>query len=309
MKVLIIDSHKGVKHTIPQNMHWQNAKILADAFNADLIWSYPTVNDDIKTGYDVIIFVHASHYAYTDYEWITKNPNAELYYVTNEYNLGEPRTLWMAAKEGRKYNVIANHPHEASKVVMKYVKEWYNVNLNALIFNPSPVLENPFFNFERQGAIYYGSFRKDRAPYFTKYLDENIILSTHSKNVPKFRDIGVRSTAINRIDWKRGLGDYKHSLYIEDVKTHTHYNHLANRFYEALNDGCTPIFGEECRRTVELSGYDIPDEYFINSSEQLKDKSCLDPKEQWFEMALYEKNTTLKQIRSIIRKEICVTPK
>lgn len=302
MKILIIDSHKGTEKGIPQNMHWQNSKILADYFNADLIWSYPNVNENIKQGYDIIIFVHASHYAYTDYKWLQESPDAKLFYITNEYNLGEPRTLWLAAKEGRKYEVIANHPHEASKVVMKYVNEWHNLNINALVYSPKKRVEEiSLFNPARSGCIYYGSFRKDRSAYFKKYLDENVLLSTHSKNIDKFRNAGAASQIGSRIDWeKQGLFPYKQTLYIEDEKTHTYYNYLANRFYEALNYGCTPIFSNECRKTVELSGYKITDEYFISSSKELIHKEYLTCLQEWHDMASEEKQDALSQISKII---------
>ena len=39
MKILIIDSHKGSNGVSPQNMHWQNAKLLSEYLKADLIWS------------------------------------------------------------------------------------------------------------------------------------------------------------------------------------------------------------------------------------------------------------------------------
>jgi hypothetical protein len=94
MKFLIIDSHKGSLKE-PQNLHWLNAKKIKDFLNqegheVDLIWSYPTVNDQIKSGYDRIIFNHASHYSYVDYAWLKASPEAKLFHITNEYNLGEP---------------------------------------------------------------------------------------------------------------------------------------------------------------------------------------------------------------------------
>jgi hypothetical protein len=303
MNILIIDSHKGSPNNIPQNMHWQNSKILSDYLGADLIWSYPNVNDKIKSNYDIIIFVHASHYSYTDYKWLENSPNAKLYYITNEYNLGEPRTLWMSAKTGRKYDVIANHPHIASKVVMKYVNNWHILNINSLIYDPKKEEKNGnIFNPERQGCIYYGSFRKDRSIYFKKYLNKNVLLSTHSKNINKFMDCGVTSKIEKRIDWfKEGLFPHKYSLYIEDEKTHTNYNFLANRFYEALNYECVPLFSKECMRTVELSGYDISDEYFINSSSEIQNKKDLFCKTDWHKRASKEKNETLSKLKEIIR--------
>ncbi len=302
MKILIIDSHKGTDNGIPQNMHWQNSKILADYFNADLIWSYPNVNENIKSGYDIIIFVHASHYAYTDYKWIQESPNARLFYITNEYNLGEPRTLWMAAKEGRKYDVIANHPYQASKVVMKYVNDWHILNLNSLIYSPkTQAKQQGLFDEQRNGCVYYGSFRKDRSLYFKKYLDENVLLSTHSKNIDKFRAVGATSIIGKRIDWaKDGLFPFKQTIYLEDEKTHIFYNYLANRFYEALNYGCTPIFSNECRNTIELSGYNIPEQYFIENSVELKNKLELNCLDEWHLKARAEKEQAIVDVKKIL---------
>lgn len=309
MKILIIDSHKGGEISIPQNLHWQNANILAQHLGADLIWSYPTVNDNIKSGYDVIIFVHASPYAYTDYEWLQKSPDAKLYMITNEYNLGEPRTLWMAAKDGRKYTVLANHPPEPSKLVKKYIDDWKFMNLNTLIYNPILNIVPPMewlFQPEKSGCVYYGSFRKDRSEYFTKYLTSDVVLSTHSKNVEKFRNVGANSLVIPRIAWAPkgvGISEFEQSLYIEDKKTHIHYNHLANRFYEALNYDCTPIFGVECMNTIEKSGYKISEDYIIDNANQIKDKIGLELDPEWHSIALREKKEVINNIKKIIYNE------
>lgn len=284
MRVLVIDSHKSSDNKPAQNMHWTNAKIISDAMGGDLIWSYPTVNDHIKSDYDVIIFVHASHYAYTDYKWLEQSPNAKLFYVTNEYNLGEPRTAWMAAKQaGRKYTVVANHPQKISKVVGKYVDDWIQLNLNSLVYNPDtqPTVDDTqtsLFDSEGKsdGVVYYGSFRKGRIEYFKKYLNRGVTLSTHHSNHNKFRDLGVEPKFVPRIDWfGAGLSPYKASLYIEDELTHNNYNYLANRFYEALNYNCTPLFDVSCDRTVALSGYPVPEDYFVDSGGEVLSKSQL----------------------------------
>lgn len=309
MKILIIDSHKGLKNSIPQNLHWQNSKILADYLGADLIWSYPTVNDDIKGGYDIIILVHASPYAYTDYKWLEASPNAELFYITNEYNLGEPRTLWMALKAGRKYTVIANHPPEPSKIVMKYVKDWRIVNLNALIYNPiskKEITETSLFKIPRDKCVYYGSFRKDRSKYFTKYLTTDVVLSTHSKNIDKFKSVGATSPIVPRIDWYpkgEGISNYALSLYIEDEKTHIHYNHLANRFYEALNYNCTPIFSVECMETINKSEYIIDSSFIISDPSEIKKKIGLYIPASWHWIAREEKIRVFNEIEKIIKNK------
>lgn len=303
-KILIINSHKSSNNKPQNNLHWLNAKQIADYCNADLIWSYPTVNDDIKKDYDTIIFIHASMYSYTDYKWLEESPNANLFYITNEYNLGEPRTLWLAVKAGRRYRVIANHPSNASKVVQKYVDSWETVNLNSLCVNENTYPLNRSKDKDLNKILYYGSYREGRYRYFQKYFNfENIVVSSHKKNHKKFHDLEITPKFVSRIAWdKTGLGEYGVSLYIEDEKTHTHYNYLANRFYEALNYGVVTLFDASCLTTIEKSGYDIGYEYIVDSVSELEEKLRDLPKfkEKWVEQAVLEKESCLKQIAEII---------
>jgi hypothetical protein len=305
MKFLIIDSHKGSLKE-PQNLHWLNAKQIKDflielGHEVDLVWSYPTVNEEIKSGYDRIIFNHASHYSYVDYAWLQASPDAKLFHITNEYNLGEPRALWMALKNGRRYEVIANHSPDISKIVQKYVDSWHFTNLNALIFNP--ILPNK----QKKDCVYYGSFRKDRETSFRKYLKGNVVISTHQKNRDKFQSIGVNGPFIDRINWsKDGLMDYKTSLYIEDEITHENYNCLANRFYECLNYNVLPLFDASCKNTISLSGYDVPDYFIINNESSVKELTENTPVsyqcylQRWKEKAAREKRNILTNISSIV---------
>ena len=314
MKILLIDSHKGTTESA-QNLHWLNAERLKIYFESvghdvNFIWSYPSVNDNIDDGYDCIIFNHTSRYSYISDEWITKNPNAKLWYITNEYNLGEPLVLWSLVKNsGRKYNVIANHPADASKVVQKYVDNWHIVNLNALITQNIPYTdEHSFFTVERKNCLYYGSFRKDRQKYFKKYLsDGKILISTHAKNRHKFSDIGVTGPFVDRINWEsQGLSLYKTSLYIEDEKTHKYYNFLANRFYEALNYNVFPLFDASCKESLVKSGYEIPPYAMVDSTDDVLYITENLPTEHlsvinsWRNAALLEKQTVFEQINKLV---------
>jgi hypothetical protein len=311
MKILIIDSHKSNDNTDQQNLHWKNAKILSKELNADLIWSYPTVNDHIVTGYNVIIFNHTSRYSYIATEWITENPNAEIYYITNEYNLGEPLVLWQIAKAGRHYNVISNHDSSISKVVKKYVKEWHILNLNALVYEPYTRINNSLVDeFEKTNIIYYGSFRKGRISSYKKYLKDKLILSTHSSNLPKFREIGCYPFIGKRVEWPNegiGLDNYKFSFYMEDDINHNNYNHLANRFYEALNHNVLTLFDTDCRKNLLLSGYDIPEELIVDGYDDLmKQVNSIDNDfinttlEHWKTKAAIEKTSVLATIKQIL---------
>jgi len=255
--ILIIDSHKSTYRKPCDNLHWTNAYILSQTLNADLIWSYKGVNDQIKSGYKKIIFNHSSHYSYVDYKWLEMNPDAEVYLVINDYNLGEPRALWMGIKKGLRYNAIVNHEASCSKLVKKYAKSWNIVNLNSLIFDET-IMESPCEK-KIDEAVYWGSYRRDREMYFKKYITPQTILSTHSKNAQKFLDVCKPARIVKRIDWScDGLSDYKKTLYIEDKTTNTNYSCLANRFYESINYWCMPVFTDECSNTIHMamkSGY------------------------------------------------------
>jgi len=205
----------------------------------------------------------------------------------------------MAAKAGRKYTVLANHPHRVSKVVMKYVDDWILMNLNSLVYG-----NYSFVNQGGHNCIYYGSYRDDRKEYFQKYFD-GMTVSTHLKNRPKFDALGVNPNYINRLNIQKGdLAKYGFSLYIEDKKTHTAYNYLANRFYESLNSGTICLFDESCQDTLVLSGYPIDPDLIVKSHDNMMEVIHSYSKSQPDEIhakAFVDKKTTLDQIKSIVQ--------
>lgn len=305
MKILIIDSHKGIPHSEVTNLHVRNARVISEYLGATLIASYDGADDIAQQKWDAIICNHASGYSNTDYKCIEMNPDAKLFYITNEYNLGEPQLLWMAAKKGRKYHVISNHSPEASKVVKKYVNNWNIVNLNSLIFNiVEKNNETELFATERSGVIYYGSIRLGRIKYFKKYFDSRLYVSTSKDNIPKFYKIipDMECKLIGKLKWfpRPQLESFKYSLYIEDEKTHTNYNHLANRFYESISCGVVPIFDESCKSTIDKSGYKIDDKYFCSSADELHAKKNIEINQDWLKQADLEKQNTLQKIKEII---------
>ena len=310
MNILVIDSHKSSDASDQQNLHWYNGKIISEHLNAGYIWSYPKINDSIQTNLDIIIFNHASNYSLESEAWLSLNPNAKLFYVCNDYNLGEPITLWKYAKQNElKYDVIVNHYNTKSKITKKYINNWNVVNLNSLIFNPKTyVPKNPFFEGEmcKSGFIYYGTFRKDRIDSFKKYFKGEVVLSTHSTNFKEFKALGCKFNRRDRIDWNdsSGLFEFKYSLCIEDTTTYTNYSHLPNRFYEALNYDVIPVFDIRSKNNVKLSGYNIPDYLFVDSYEELISLKSVEfdytLMEEWKQQARLEKEKTLEDIRNIV---------
>lgn len=278
MKTLIIDSHKSSDDSDQQSLHWQNARIVANHLGADLIWSYPSVNNNIKTGYDVIIFCHSSQYAFISDEWLHLNKNAKLFYMMNDYSIGEPMLLWKFAKEGRHYDVIANHDREYSaKIVKKYTDRWLTTNLNSIITN-----RDLYLNFKSEGlfgdiyrnkaCVYYGTFRRGRTESIRRLLS-GCVISTHQKNRPLFKRNGSGNNFTDRLDLNGGdLSRYMASLYIEDDATHTDYSCLANRFYEAINSRTHMLYDRRCMNTYERSGYlrYIPEQLMVENVDDIK---------------------------------------
>jgi hypothetical protein len=156
------------------------------------------------------------------------------------------------------------------------------------------------FNSTAQGTIYYGSFRKGRTNSFKKYLNGNVIVSTHPKNVDRFRNIGVMGRFIPRINWNSlGLHEFSSSLYLEDDVTHRSYNYLANRFYEALSYHIPTIFTQECANTIRMSNYHATTDLIISDPNQLAVTEPYIPL-MWYNTAELEKHETLQQIKDIV---------
>jgi len=284
--MLIIDSHNAeINEKKVFNLHLRNSLLLKEIFDADLVTLPKHLIEGKK--YNKIVFVHASKYTKSRHftEYILRQDSPELWYITNDYNLGEPNSLWSLCKKyDRQYNVIANHKPEHSKVVTsnEYIDQWHVCNLNSLCFEP---LVPPKFNqvssfFDvkddyRRDIVYFGAWRKGRNKYFRKYFDRDFPVSTSRKNVIKFTSKDINALWVDRLNWygmKDTLFDYKNSLYIEDERTHTEYSHLANRYYEALSYSLPTFFDKSCLNTIEKAKIDIPEWFIVDSLDELRFK-------------------------------------
>ena len=233
--------------------------------------------------YDIIIVSYAS--LYFDFKMFEPlfeaNKDAKVGWLTNEYNLS-PNGCFKPLMSF----VIANF--EEKKWKKKWFSKFLMVNLNTFFARErNEESEKPY------PVIYYGTFRPDRERYFKKYLRKNFILSTSEKNKRKFKEIGASCKYTGKMNWLKGketLNKFKASLYIEDEVTHDLYNHLANRFYEALYCNCALFFDVSCRNTVKKSGYPINEWWFVDGYDQLMEK-LKDPSYNERRLQFLEANT------------------
>jgi hypothetical protein len=295
MKVLIVSTVPVANNHV--TIHAKNAVViqnyLADAGVCSVIvWREDQI--DIEEQFDYIIFVSATGYfKFHKFELLMDNQRrCKVGWIANEYELFQNDFL-----KGRTDFIIANFQQEIGKKA-NTCNEWLTVNLNALAINSEVVAPKEY------DLCYYGSYRKNRIPYFKKWLQGNMILSTSKKNWHKFASLGCDCKVTTPFQWGHDatLARFKASLYIEDVVTHKHYNFLANRFYECLNCNTIPVFDSSCMSTIKRSGYYIPDYLILNDSVGMDYIACMP--DNFFtinrELARFDKETCLKQIHSFL---------
>ena len=220
----------------------------------------------IEEKFDVIIFSYASFYFdFKRYEKLVEiNDSTEFVWITNEYNLSMNSFMRKKVK-----HVIANFRNNSIDKYNNLV-----VNLNTLLFRNRNE-KTP----KKYDICYYGTHRPDRAKYFKKYLKSWFILSTSPKNHKLFKDMGCICKFTDKFHWqakKETLNQFKASLYIEDEYTHECFNHLANRFYEAITCNCALFFDRSCLSTIQKSNCDVDPFFIVDSYEEIKEK-MMDP--------------------------------
>jgi sporulation protein YlmC with PRC-barrel domain len=301
-------------------VHCRNSLILQKALGADLIEGQYKLPEILKKKYDVIICCYASPYApnIPYREILHKNPDARLIWLVNDHDLEDNQLLRYAIMDlGRTYDMICNNPRKGYRhwilgkkikdgegnVVGKlnqYIINWLTTNLNSLIMDRSSIND---YDGEKDGIIYYGTFRKWRADHFAHHLQEGVTCSSSKKHWKKFDAIDCKCSMINKLSWAKGEEDlrkYKYSLYIEDIHTHENFAFLANRYYEALMCGVVVLFDHHCKNTIEKSKYIIPDEFVIPEDSNIAEYSSTLDYKKMLEIQNQNINTTFKD------KENCI---
>ena len=238
----------------PIAVSYRNAEILAKDLDADILMSKL---DKLKhSDYDVIICPYFNRY--TDYETLKKlvKQNQNRFLLRSEYE-----GVHAIFKAFNPYSEICNFQGGQNFL-----------NTNLLISRPANKL-----TAKKYDCIYYSRYREDRMIYCKEYLHGNIYLSTHPKNHKHFYHAGCRPRLIKHIDWTEGretLNQFRYSLYMEDKYTHSVFNNLANRWYEAGFCNVVMFFDINCKNTIAKSeiAYHFDPYYYVSNHAELMQK-------------------------------------
>lgn len=153
------------------------------------------------------------------------------------------------------------------------------VNWNVLTFNDDicyPVkdgttqLKSLTDRVQPDTMIYYGSYRKDRSSYFTRYLKSPKVKTTISCPTNRFINDGYIHDNIkhaDRLEDFAQLSEYGLGLYLEDKRSHKEFHSPANRFYEMLSAGLGMVFQPESMRMMSRAGIEVGDFVLWNADE------------------------------------------
>lgn len=246
--------------------HLRIAKHLNNLIDDSVIWS---VKEDYEKNaamrFDNIVIVYSSRYGPFGAieKFIKDNYQARLFWIVNEYQ-HYPNSLFTRLFNDRGVTVVANTESEGLK--WQDFSDFEKINLNVTAYRKNAkVLPTAQKKYD---LIYYGTYRPDRIKYFEEYFQKGMVVSTSSKNAAKFRNVAPLARYIGKIDWHNGLSllrQFKCSLYIEDEYTHANFNHLADRFYEALSYDSLCLFDSNCAKNIEKSGYQVHPDCIVRS--------------------------------------------
>jgi len=291
-----IDAHVRNAHTIAKELRQRG-------WNVDLLFTEESSRLYQKK-YDLIVISYATPYPLIkDIDKIVEqNKDTTWGWLTNEYNLRPNGWAYTQFKAHRSF-VLTNF--EIGSVNYSCFDAEYSVNLNPLMFNDYPKTK------KTHNIIYYGTYRVDRANYFHKYLDEQVYLSTSSKNHKKFLHIGCTAKPIQKFSWQKpALLNFRYSLYIEDSFTHNHFNNLANRYYESLACHSVLLFDQSCLNTLEKTGIKNYEPFVIKSKHdfaKFDEKNYEDLYKiqlEWRNNIVKEQKATIEGIEKVLNTEL-----
>lgn len=304
--LLIINTSKLAKN--PTTAHARNAIVLANSLDAELVSTIEDFEHVNIDKIDTFLISGTAFYPNTaEIERVIRSVDKpKIVWLNNEYQ-HTPNSEYGRLMKDFKHNshIISNFEERFNK--FKHYSKYHFLNINTLLYNEAnEIIEKKY------DICYYGTYRPNRRLYFQKYFTDNYIhVSSSTKNLKKFNQLaGGHASWCDRFSWGLGtetLNNFKYSLYIEDEYTHEAFNNLANRFYECLNCNVVQFFDVSCKKTIEKSGIDFDDYFFVSSAKELKRKiatdnfnSSLQIQSKWNKEAALQKEEVINRIKYIL---------
>lgn len=274
LKIAIVDVKQGTKeYSNFTAVNMRNGFILEKELGADFLYTEGHLRE--KKGYDIIIFGFTSNRSDIDglKIFLSNNPFAQCFVLCGEYEQNRAMANHYAH---RPFTVIRNFVGKSELIERDrdLVLNDIFLNINLLVAR-TPNSYSP----KKNDCVYYGRWRVGRAKSLSKYSSA-IFLSTSDKNKVLFHNAGCKPISyIKPLKWdyrREQLNLFRYSLYCEDEYTHTHYNCLANRWYEAGFCNNVVFFDKDCENTIKKSEigeyYEQIKEYIVSDCDDLKTK-------------------------------------
>jgi len=243
------------------------AKFVSAQLDEPIIW-----NDDIAKGDSDVLFIIAGGMPFCGHLPALGKAvlqAKEIIYCTNDY-----KTTKLPDADTK-----AKTPFRASfrlrrKRGMNLPQRWSTiagddayVNWNALAWEP-----NFKWKYNRKYAplLYYGSWRKNRIPYFDLYFKDPPVFTVISNNSGRFEEAYPKCEHLKSLPRENGsivsaLSNFGAGLYIEDPFMHGKFQSLACRFYEMLSAGLPIIFHAPCLPMLKEAGLNVKQNMLTHS--------------------------------------------
>lgn len=256
---------------------------------------FDELEEAIKKEWKNVILLYGTYYSYKLADYIERMKFENFWWIITEYDIGlEGKILKVLKKKFIRMNVISNFIWRIFKY-KKLTNKYYMLNLNCFNFRDLGL----HFGEGKYKCGYWGRFRKNRIESFKRFFDERMIVSI-AKDYGKFKKEGIVAKFVKKLKFHQ-LKEFKFGLYIEDEKTHDNFNYLALRFYEMLKWGVIPLFDIKCKRNVLLSGYEIPEEFFVRDKEELWKR--IEELEDKIKSGIYDEIFNKMKIKALKEKE------
>lgn len=315
MNIGIINANKTKVHKKNRTaVNLRNMFIIENYLNAYGIYDIYDIKKYMNINFDIFIFGFGSQN--NDFNETVKllnaNPNAKIFWLVGDY---EQTNYWAILKAKRKFNVITNFIGLGRITSKRNILKNYCLNFNLLIAKkPNKTINKKY------DCIYYSRWRPNRAKYLKEYLQNDIYFSSDLKNFKQHKHIGCNPKYIKKLNWthkQETLNLFKYSLYIEDEYTHTNFNNLANRWYEAGFCNNVMFFDKNCINTIRKSEINIYEneikDYIVSDYNDLqkKIKECnkdfgkhLSIQKNWRKNELELRENMLLELKNIITFDV-----